>query len=169
MSSSTSRFSLDHSLFAIRQAGLSCPTGRLVREVCLFGVFGVIIRDFCLESYANQSGSRALGTLLDEKQQNTSSNFDRRLRRCSGTATRRRAETGVLSRKKGRASSCIGDWPNREPLSASGGPPRVERRIRDPRVGQPTRREAPPWKLEILERHWVALYALVAVPLLGTR
>jgi hypothetical protein len=24
-------------------------------------------------------------------------------------------------------------------------------------------------KLEILERHWVALYALVAVPLLGTR
>lgn len=56
MSSSTSRFSLDHSLFAIRQAGLSCPAGRLVREVCLFGVFGVIIRDFCLESYANQSG-----------------------------------------------------------------------------------------------------------------
>ena len=38
MSSSTSRFSLDHSLFAIRQAGLSCPAGRLVREVCLFGV-----------------------------------------------------------------------------------------------------------------------------------
>ena len=66
----------------------SCPAGRLVREVCLFGVFGVIIRDFCLESYANQLGSRALE--LFSTKSNTSSNFD--TGGCAGAATQLCAE-----------------------------------------------------------------------------
>ena len=58
------RFSLDHSLFAIQQAGLSCPAGRLVREVCLFGI--------------------------NSTESNTSSNFDKG--GCGGASAQPRAE-----------------------------------------------------------------------------
>ena len=170
MSSSTSRFAFRLIIrFSLSgKLDFSCPAGRLVREVCLFGVFGVIIRDFCLESYANQLGSRALE--LFSTKSNTSSNFD--TGGCAGAATQLCAE----GRKPG---FCPGKRDAHPRVSATGliaslDPRPVDRRESSvasgiPRVGQPTRREAPPWKLEILERHWVALCALVAVPLLGTR